>query len=127
MRITQAAFAAARRQQALPRAHKVDRVGLAFDLSMHDSAGRYCDHQVFAVAAMFARRAARAAATRLEPLLILKLQQGIKLRVDFEENITTPTAISAVGATARHIFLAPKGGETIAAIAGFYRDMRAIY
>jgi hypothetical protein len=126
MGITQPAFASTRGEQALACSNKIDSIALALDLGMNNSAGRHFDHQVFAIAAVLARRAARATAARLEMLLVLKTQEGIELRIDFQEYIPASTAISTIGATTRHILFTPKRGEAITAIARFDCNMCAI-
>src|SRR5271156_6325066 len=61
------------------------------------------------------------AAPRLEFAIITVAQQGVVVRIGFDENVPTVAAISTRRSAARDVFLPPKCDAAIAAVSGLYR------
>jgi hypothetical protein len=60
-------------------------------------------------------------------LLVLIVQQGGKLGIGYQHNVTALASIPAIGAPARHVLLAPKRHAPGATVAGNHFDDRLVH
>jgi hypothetical protein len=54
--------------------------------------------------------------------LLLEVDQRVKLSVHLQDDVAPAPAIPASGTSPGHVFLAPKGDDSVSAVAGFHVD-----
>jgi hypothetical protein len=123
--VPQTATPPARGHDRLASRHEV-RDQRACGIVVHGRARRDVEDQVVAGLAVPARALAPAAGRRSKVVPVLEVAQGRLARVDAQLDRRAATAITAVGAAARHVRLTPEGRGSVAAVAGTERDLHAV-
>ena len=83
-----------------------------------DGADRHAQFQVLTAAAVAVRTHAVLAALGAENARVAIVDEGVEVAVGDGPDAAAAPAVAARGPALRHVFLAPKGGRAIAAVAG---------
>ena len=81
-------------------------------------ADRHAQHDVVGAAAVLVGAAAVLAALRAMDARVAVVDQRVDVAIGDREDAAAAAAVAAVGAAARHVFLAPERRGAVAAVAG---------
>lgn len=85
----------------------------------HDGSHRHANHEIFAALARAVTPHPVPSTLGTKPPGMPEIDQGVEPRISLQEQTATSTAITAVGAAERDVFLATKADAAVAAITGF--------